>query len=526
MHNATRRLWVTMACCLGSAGVSPSAAQTAAAAGQTDVPVLQYENGRVLQAYLPYSRPFVISGSPLTAKGRADVVWGRIFEQGGPMEPVTASCWLRPAGAAEDTKFRTLFDPLTLGREYTVRLNFAQSIAPDVVRRGVLAGLREAVDEAEEAQNAKAARGTDDKVEVAEDAASRHVAAGIRREVETRLGTKPLYVQVTREGECGTTNVLDVRLTPGDLERMGRAVGARLDLRRAMDRWKAPSDALQRMDGRKVQELLAALRAARADRASRGLAYTPADVEALSAAFQTVSAAGLDPAAAERLGSLLVKPAATPRRLVQHTGTLHALLATLGQLRVAEAAVPPVQARVDATGLGVDSIAPQVQGQFIPVSEASMVETSWGAEAEVRKLQIGTAVSGSSVVFGPDGSDRDAVMVAALRFYLAPVDRSLPVPWSSTRARAALDVGALFQSDLTYRGQQQNKLFNGITPTLGVSYDLTRYLSVTGGWLFFRQPSTNPLAAASASRVRTAMYLGVGTDFDALNQLNGLLTRK
>lgn len=520
MRNTKRWSRHAAAGCLCLAAAAPLRAQAAAAesggggAGPA-APELHYENGRVLEPYLPYSRPFVITGSPVTSKGRADVVWGRIFEARDTTRAVTTNCWVRPEGAAADTRFRTLYDPLWLGREYQVRLNFAQKIPAAYVTAGVLRGLRRATNAAEEARDPEAINSA---------VVSEQIARGVRDEVALRMGTRPLYLQITREGDCGTTDVLNVLLSPEDELKLKRAVAARLDERAAMDRLGTHVRTLQLIDGRSVVALVSALRAARANRANaRAIAYTLDDVQALDAAVQGATAAGLDQAAHARLGAVLRSNAATPRELVPHTATLHAVLAALGQVRAAEAAAEAVAAQAEKMNAESESVAPQVQGQFIPISEASVVETSWGAEAEVRKLQIGTAVTGASVMFGPGGATRDAIMVTALRFYLAPVDRSLPIPWSSPRARAAIDIGALFQSEVRFRGQKQNDLFNGISPTLGVSYDLTRYLSVSGGMLFFRQPSTNPLADTTGGEVRTAVYLGVGTDFDALNQLNTLL---
>lgn len=519
MRNTKRWRRLAAAGCLGLAAAAPLRAQAAAAAesggGSAQPPnlvQLDYENGRVLQPWLPYSRPFVITGSPVTSKGRADVVWGRISEMRDTSRAVTTSCWVRPEGAEADTKFRTVFDRLVLGREYRVHLTFAQTIDTAITAPGVRAGLVAAAEAADAAGRAPNTR------EV-----SQQVTLAVRNQVERQLGGDTRFVQITSEGQCAdTATTIQVRITEADARRLLRAVAARRDLRSAMDEDDRAVRTLMQIDGEAFGALAAALRAARNDPTQGNLPYTLADVEALQAAFGDAPATLLDPEAWNRLNAIFQRAAPTPPVLRDHLPLLQHTLTALLRVRATQENVATRQAADTRETAAVAGIASQVLTQFVPISEASKVETSWGAEAEVRKLQIGTAVSGASVMFGPNGGDRDGVMVAALRFYLAPVDRSLPVPWSSRRARAAIDIGALFQSDLTYRGQEQNDLFNSISPTVGLSYDLTRYLSVTGGMLFYRQPSTNPLAT-DAGRVRTSLFLGVGTDFDALNQLNGLL---
>lgn len=502
---------------LGIAATAPLRAQAAAESGggggADAAPELHYENGRVLEPYLPYSRPFVITGSPVTTKGRADVVWGRIFERRNPARLVTTSCWVRPEGAEEDTPFRTVYNRLWLGREYEVRLTFAQKVDTAVTAPGVRAGLLAA---AEAANAANRAPNTDE--------VSRQVTVAVRSAVARQLGGDTRFVQITREGQCeDTASAIRVRISEADARALLRAVAARRDLQSAIEDEGDAVDALQQIDGRAFAALAAALRTARNDAKQRNLAYTLADVDALQTAFGNAPGTLLDPAAWDRLNAIFQRAEPAPPVLRSHLPLLQRTLTTLLRVRSQHANVAAEQAEETRAAAAVEAIAGRVLTQFVPISEASKVETSWGAEAEVRKLQIGTAVSGASVFFGPGGGDRDGVMIASLRYYLAPVDRSLPTPWSSPRARAAIDIGALFQSDLTYRGQEQKDLFNGISPTIGVSYDLTRYLSVTGGMLFYRQPSTNPLAGDGAARVRTSAFLGVGSDFDALNQLNGLL---
>jgi hypothetical protein len=519
MNNTKRWKRLVAAGFLGIAAASPLRAQDAASAdggGGAQPPnlvQLDYENGRMLQPYLPYSRPFVITGSPVTSRGRADVVWGRISEARDTARAVTTSCWVRPAGAPAETKFRTVFDRLVLGREYRVRLTFATAVDTAITAPGVRAGLRAA---AEAAEASKRAPNTDD--------VSQRVTDAVRTQVANQLGGDTRFVQITTEGQCADTGEIQVRITDADARRLLRAVAAKRDLDSARAREGRAFDALQQINGVALTNLAAALRTARNNPAYKNLPYTLADVSALQTAVSSLTL--LDQAAWDRLNGIFRVAAPAPPVLRPYQLFLEQTLATLRQVRSAQQAVVTKTADEAREAEAVNAIVSRVLTQFVPISEASKVETSWGAEAEVRKLQIGTAVSGASVFFGPNGGDRDGVMVAALRFYLGPVDRSLPEPWSSRRARAAIDIGGLFQSELTYRGQEQRSLFKSISPTLGVSYDLTRYLSVTGGMVFYRQPSTNPLAGTSASHVRTSLFLGVGTDFDALNQLNTLLTRE
>lgn len=489
--------------------------------GSASVPELTYENGRVVQDYLPYSKSFVITGSPVTSKGRADVVWGQISERRDTLTTVSASCWVRPKDAASDVRFRTVFESLTLGRRYWVRFTFAQRIDSETISRGVVAGLRDVVNAHENFGRAPSSE------EVANG-----VAEGIKRTVAQELGTRPLYLTVAQEGDCATTDRLDVRIPTADANALLTIAKAHRDKRSAMDDLNLRLREIQAMNATPqlaapIAAAFRALRSARTNRANTKLLYSLADLQSVEDAFNSASIQSLDAAVQARVASVVNSTLTPPREIEPHSRTLIALFGALDRLRSAETDRKSKTDAATAADTLLKTITPKVESQFVPISEASVVKTSWNdVEAEVRKLQIGTAVSGTAVMFGSRASDHDAAMVAALRFYLAPVDRSLPNPWSSPRARVAVDVGALFQSTLTYRGQEQKPLFNSITPTVGVSYDLTRYLSVAAGSVFFRQPSTNPLAGDKSSHPRVAMYLGLGTDFDALNQLTGLLKKE
>jgi hypothetical protein len=208
--------------------------------------------------------------------------------------------------------------------------------------------------------------------------------------------------------------------------------------------------------------------------------------------------------------------------LVQVLGAIQGLRETRRDIAAREADLRDVEAEAATATARVRRI---VEESYTPIAQAGTEATSWGGETEVRKLRIGTGVGGGNALMSPfsEHRDSDTFLFVALRYYLGPVDRSLARPWSSNWARWSIDVGALFQSTLRYEGQKLTHALGGLTPVLGVSWDVDRYLALSAGVVFFRQPSVNPANNAAREEPNAAPYIGLSVDFDALNTLRNLI---
>lgn len=148
---------------------------------------------------------------------------------------------------------------------------------------------------------------------------------------------------------------------------------------------------------------------------------------------------------------------------------------------------------------------------------------TWTSSTELDRLLIGTAYGFGTVFLGSNGSDMDWFSYVGLKFYFAPVDYEASQPYKAgSLSRVAVTLGAVFLSDITYRGQKQADLLGGMKPLVGVSYDFDPKLVINGGILFFRQSSINPLAI-NVNRPKHSFYLGLTLDFDAFNRLKGLM---
>jgi hypothetical protein len=176
---------------------------------------------------------------------------------------------------------------------------------------------------------------------------------------------------------------------------------------------------------------------------------------------------------------------------------------------------------VDSTGNNnIANFASAVPG------ETSLRTTGYDA------INIGTAY-GVAVVglnFGnpPDGETGftlsntvpNMVSYIAAKFYLNPVDKSVLYPYPRFTDKFAILAGIKASGDLNFKGQQQESVFR-VQPVLGLSYDLTRAVSVELGGIFFNQPSLSPFN--SIENLRVAPFLGLSVDANAFNVIKNLL---
>ncbi|MFV1884989.1 MAG: hypothetical protein ACMZ7B_10915 [Balneola sp.] len=153
------------------------------------------------------------------------------------------------------------------------------------------------------------------------------------------------------------------------------------------------------------------------------------------------------------------------------------------------------------------------------------------------QLRIGTAYGVAAIPINCCGSktDWDAVSYVTLKFYWGQVDKRLKGrlrypedgKWgkknSGLKSRTALTVGAVFQSELVYKGQTQTDLLGNIKPMIGLSYDISSNFEFNIGAVGFRQPSINPLAT-NIKNVRAALFMGFTFDINVINRVRNLTT--
>jgi hypothetical protein len=171
----------------------------------------------------------------------------------------------------------------------------------------------------------------------------------------------------------------------------------------------------------------------------------------------------------------------------------------------------------------------QLAEAYMSVGLAQLSAFAWDdKQAESDRLRIGTQYGFGNAFMSPfwRDSDNDSFNDLTLKLYRFPVDKSLPDPYFGNQsARWSMALGVV-RGDLHHRGQKLSAFAGGVSPTLGVAWDLPglRDVAVHGGWVFFRQPNTNPAASTDDTSVRMAPFLSLGFDFDAANRLSKLVT--
>lgn len=480
---------------------------------------LKYEDGRILADYLPYSRRYSISGSLATTAGVADVVLVRVTE-GKPPKPFDSSCWVRAPSAKSESTFKVVFDSsLVLERRYGYEFLFGQRVSDATVQ-----------------------------------AAATHAAASVRDQLKSgavsgAAVTKALsdalvaaipdadWITVKAEGRCELTKAPNLLVSSLIQRAIGELGQAETVLGSALARLADSRASLRGVPDASMEALrkdvIASLPNDRTIPLGRGLGRysrkeATSDIDELIAARSSEDAQKLSVSASLRLHEYAKLSATALGISTANKQTLDDLLQAVDRARDAQAALAEANAdhqrAIDVVTQKVQ--APEIGLRFVPIARATEARTSWGAAADVRKLQIGTAVGGGAALLSPaHNSEWDGLMFVALRFYFAPVDRSLPQPWSSPLAHFAFDAGTLYRSTPSFRGQQLENASGDFSWIFGLSYDppVTRWLAFSAGLMLFKQPSVNPANNGVHKKLHSAWYVGLSSDFDALNQLKDLL---
>lgn len=145
-------------------------------------------------------------------------------------------------------------------------------------------------------------------------------------------------------------------------------------------------------------------------------------------------------------------------------------------------------------------------------------EVTWTNETEIKRLRISSMFGYGACALSSSETQLDGFAYMGVKVRLGPVDRKIEKPYPYFRSRLSLSFGTVFKSDITYKGQKQDKAVGGIQPMIGINYDIDRWLGINCGFLFFRQPNINPLAV-DKKKIRMALYLGVSFDIDIFNEI-------
>ncbi|MCB0852387.1 MAG: hypothetical protein KDD63_09205, partial [Bacteroidetes bacterium] len=134
-------------------------------------------------------------------------------------------------------------------------------------------------------------------------------------------------------------------------------------------------------------------------------------------------------------------------------------------------------------------------------------------------LNFGTPNAGETG-FTLENTEPEMISYVAAKFYLNPIDKSVPYPYPRFTDKFAILAGIKATGDLNFKGQIQKNVFK-VQPVLGLSYDLTRAVSVEVGGIFFNEPSLSPFTAVE--RLRVAPFFGMSVDANAFNVIKNLL---
>ncbi|MCB0835515.1 MAG: hypothetical protein KDD99_02550 [Bacteroidetes bacterium] len=177
--------------------------------------------------------------------------------------------------------------------------------------------------------------------------------------------------------------------------------------------------------------------------------------------------------------------------------------------------------RIDSTGNNnVANFASAVPGENdlrTTGYDAINIGTAYGVA--LVGLNFGTPNAGETG-FTLENTEPEMISYVAAKFYLNPIDKSVPYPYPRFTDKFAILAGIKATGDLNFKGQIQKNVFK-VQPVLGLSYDLTRAVSVEVGGIFFNEPSLSPFTAVE--RLRVAPFFGMSVDANAFNVIKNLL---
>ncbi|MDH5414358.1 MAG: hypothetical protein OEW87_09495 [Flavobacteriaceae bacterium] len=103
------------------------------------------------------------------------------------------------------------------------------------------------------------------------------------------------------------------------------------------------------------------------------------------------------------------------------------------------------------------------------------------------------------------------------RFYFWPIDKNMGQPYYKPHNRLALNVGAIV-GNIEYNGQKLHDINNlGIKLLTGISYDVTKQWSITGGTIWFEYNEGNPFN--EIRETKASFYLGLSFDFNIIENI-------
>lgn len=121
-------------------------------------------------------------------------------------------------------------------------------------------------------------------------------------------------------------------------------------------------------------------------------------------------------------------------------------------------------------------------------------------------------------------SEFDGLGYVGLKFYFLPVDKRIAQPYLTDKAfinKLAFNVGFTTTGNLNYRGDDLKQILF-VTPVVGFSYDLNRYISLDINSIFFKQQSLSPVN--NAEKFRVAPVIGLSFDADIFNRFKTLFS--
>lgn len=490
-------------------GALTSPPGVAADQGQDTLPAYRTVAGRLNAQYLPYGTRFRIRGSIETPAGGAEVVRlsVRDMSKARVKDDIPSSCWVRSGiGPAADTVFDVAVNrPLRLERAYYLKLEYFRRTPTPEIEALAAEVVRTVVDSLQR-------RGL---MQLDLETTQQAWSAEILRRFATRGGR---MLSFGRLGLCpdsvGTSRV--IQLTPAQVATIQLAVlhwGRRNRAADSLQAYRNRFAAVTLAPG--YFPLRARLRVLAGDTAvRRRFGFDSSLVQQTLDAFDNETAVP-DPAEAgmRRLAAPVVAhPLTDAERLL-----LKNLLDGESDLQVEKGKWLSAGVLAESSITDARALRPAIEREFVNLASTELTETAWTDSTTAKALRIGTAFALGPVLV--DGSSADVVALALLKFHFGAVDRRHPDAWAEPSARWALNVGVKIKSDLNYKGQKQEDLFNGLMPAVGLSWDRDRLLSINVGALLFRQPSPNPFNQGKKSAPKAGFYAMVGFELNLINRL-------
>lgn len=506
---------VLLVCLLALIGLSPNTARgQAMPVDARVVHIIHYSAGVVKAQWIPYGRRWAIQGTTLKNENEIRAVVGEIDSRG--LKDHQNACWTNPPDVHTDV-FRLVFDPLEIGRNYDVKLDFYGGFNVNVLVPALDRAYEETVRLANETYPY-----------VRQQAVRDIFVSNIQNELSGIFDNEDvIMLRDLTDGSCQIVEDQQKQVPVVDFDTMVLNDIADIVLKEVrssrrtsiMDEMEDANRQL--LDNQVFTSLHGSLK--QEEQRSYGfLEFGDADVLRNSMAENGMPSE-----------DVIARLYATGRACRTDENWSNEQCEMLNEIveRAYEYVKESTLQQDDYGAIRtrmLTQLGETLSDLYTPVANTRINAMKWDdARSTSDRIRIGTSIGLGTAALNLtprqfsefEFNDAESFAVFALKFYPFAVDKKLPRPYFGREllARTSLVTGVLIKRKLSFKGEDLKGVAAGLYPMVGGGFDITKNITLQAGVVFFRQPSFVP--GDRTSEFKAAPSISLAFDFDGINRI-------